>query len=675
MYQLKKGKNSKTKSISKQIVAKSVSTVSVIFVIVAVVTILMIWSMTMSSNQTELTLQSQAVSYQLADYFNQYTRVTDQMALDHDFEELLEENVKGDDITKAERYAEVLHNMENIADSDENIMAAWVGDIDASVLTQSDGYTSPDGWDITERPWYAVIETKSNMLTDPYIDASTGDLILSAASPVISDEGKIVGVSGLDISMKQITQIVSEHTIGDEGFVMLCSEDGTIIYHPNEELIQQNITEIDFSDNLVEALQSGKNEFLKYKALGVTKYGYVTQVDETGFIVVSNIPSDEYFEDLVFMLVLLIVIFAAGILFIVFAMRQVSIKLAKPIMELNDTAQKLAAGDLDVTIDVKTEDEIGQLGNSISETVHRLKEYINYIDEISEVLDRIASGKLKIELKYAYVGEFQKVKVALNNISDTMREVMQGINESSAQVSAGSDDLANASQGLAESSQTLAAAIEELVATATTVSEQVDENKTEAENSAGKTKEVTNMMVVSEQRMEEMLGAMQKIQETSRQVVGIIQTIEDIASQTNLLALNASIEAARAGEAGRGFAVVAGEIGSLADESANAVNTTRDLIGVSLSEIDRGTKIAKEVEESISSSVEAIENVNGMIQKTAQNAVEQAQNMEQILKGVEDMSMSIQDTSAMAEESSATSEELAAQAVTLNDLVNRFELN
>ncbi len=157
-------------------------------------------------------------------------------------------------------------------------------------------------------------------------------------------------------------------------------------------------------------------------------------------------------------------------------------------------------------------------------------------------------------------------------------------------------------------------------------------------------------------------------------MVGIIQTIEDIASETNLLALNASIEAARAGDAGRGFAVVAGEIGSLAEESAKAVNTTRSLIGISLDEIEHGTQMAHEVEASIRASVEAVEEVNRMIQKTAENAVYQAQNMEQIRQGIEDISTAIQESSAVAEESSATSEELAAQAMTLSELVQRFEL-
>ena len=179
----------------------------------------------------------------------------------------------------------------------------------------------------------------------------------------------------------------------------------------------------------------------------------------------------------------------------------------------------------------------------------------------------------------------------------------------------------------------------------------------------------------SQDLMNQMRSAMDHIQETSKQVVGIIKAIEDIASQTNLLSLNASIEAARAGEAGRGFAVVAGEIGKLANESARAVNTTRELIGVSLREIEKGNHLATDVLESLSTAVREMNNVNVMIQKSAESAVLQMHSVYKIKDGVEEMAQGVQDNSAMSEETSATSEELAAQAVVLNELVRRFKLN
>lgn len=94
-----------------------------------------------------------------------------------------------------------------------------------------------------------------------------------------------------------------------------------------------------------------------------------------------------------------------------------------------------------------------------------------------------------------------------------------------------------------------------------------------------------------------------------------------------------------------------------------------------MEEIKKGNELAESVVESLKNSVEAIEYVNGMIQKTSENAVYQAMSMEQIRAGIEEISQAIQDNSATAQESSATSEELAAQATTLNDMVQRFELS
>ena len=226
---------------------------------------------------------------------------------------------------------------------------------------------------------------------------------------------------------------------------------------------------------------------------------------------------------------------------------------------------------------------------------------------------------------------------------------------------------------IAEGAQTQAASVQELADKTNTVSGQVQESRKDAELSAKATVHVTEMMEQNQDKMKMMMDAMNEIRSTSQQVVGIIQTIEEIAEQTNLLSLNASIEAARAGELGKGFAVVADEIGKLALESSKAASMTRELIGVSMEEINKGNEIANGVMVSLEESVNAVGRVNNMIKKTAENAVLQAENMEQIRTGIDDIAQGVNDNSAVSQETYATSEQLATQTVTLNEMVQRFE--
>ncbi len=675
MDKQRKGTNSK-KKIADEILYQIGGSVIFVLLLIAAVAICMVGWLSITSKKTELIQESNAAANQLTGFLEQYTRSVEQLAVNPEIKSIMMEAESFDAFWQAEKMDTAMENLVSIADTDtENVMAVWLSDLDTSTLVQSDGFKSEEGWDITGRGWYGCITEKKTVLTEPYVDSSTGKMILSAAAPVYDDAtGTVLGAVGMDISLDHMTEIMSEYKIGRNGYILLLSGGGTFLYHPQGDIVQKNIKDVNISNNVANAITSKSNEFLKYKTEGNTKYGFLQHAGDTGYVVLSSLPMSEYYATLVAMVIALVVIFAVGITLIAFSIKKSAKNLTKPILALNHTAQQLADGNLDVNLHITSEDEIGELGESIQKTVDRLKKYIAYIDETAEVLTQIADGKLSIHLKNDYVGEFQKIKTALLNISDSMNQVMLGINESSERVSVGASELATASQVLAEGAEEQAAAIEQLTATTTTVAEQVENSRHGAEASAKATAQAAGMIEQNQTKMKLMMDAMNEIHTTSQKVVGIIQTIEDIASQTNLLSLNASIEAARAGEAGRGFAVVADEIRKLALESSKAANTTKELIEISINEINKGSTIATDAMDSLKESVTAVNHVNGMIQETAEDAAVQAENMKQLQAGIEDMAHGIQDNSAASQETSATSEELASQAEILNKMVQKFEL-
>ncbi len=504
------------KSIKQELMVQIGRLVVFVLMVVAVISIAQMWYIINSDKETELTLESQSMAYQLADFFDGFEKMTVQMAVNPEIKTLLSDTGAGDNIRQVEGYGTVYNNLKAIAGTDkENILATWVGDIDASVLTQSDGFTSGDGWDITARPWFECTKTGESMLTEPYIDASTGLLILSAASPVYNAAGKVIGVAGIDLLLNQVTTVMQAQKIGEEGYVILISPNGQIVFHPDTDNITADVSEIGISDNVVTAVRNAQEGFLKFQENGVKKYGYLSSVGENGFMVLSSLPSTEFYSQINMVVIMLVAVFAIGMALIIFGMTKEADKIIRPIQELNATAQQLADGNLDVSLNINLENEIGALAKSIAATVARLKEYIVYIDEISAVLAQMADGRLAITLTHDYVGEFGKVKEALLNISSSMTEVMTGINESAAQVSAGADELAKGSQSLAEGAGTQAAAVEELLATITTVVEQVESNKEDAEAAAKETEKVTSMMEGSRKQMDNMTDAMEKIRTTS----------------------------------------------------------------------------------------------------------------------------------------------------------------
>lgn len=337
-----------------------------------------------------------------------------------------------------------------------------------------------------------------------------------------------------------------------------------------------------------------------------------------------------------------------------------------------DATTQIAQGNLDISVDYISKDELGSLAADINNMASTLKRYIN---EISYILSEIAKGNLVLTSKENYIGDFKTIGQALVHIIASMNEAFVAIDDSAEHVSAGAGEVAQGSQALAQGATEQSASIQQLSATIEHVAEQVKQNAQNAQNTNSIVNETVQAVELCNKHMDGMLHSMSAIDRSSAEIAKIIKVIDDISFQTNILALNAAVEAARAGSAGMGFAVVADEVRNLAAKSAEAAKETAMLIEESIHKVEAGNLTAKETAESLKQIVENTVQVETYIKKIASASEEQSASLDQINEGVEQISSVVQANSATAEQSAAASEELSSQAVVLKEMVGRFQLD
>ena len=344
---------------------------------------------------------------------------------------------------------------------------------------------------------------------------------------------------------------------------------------------------------------------------------------------------------------------------------------AEPIKHVQDASAKMASGDLNIEIDSMYPDEIGDMTESFKEAASLLKQYIH---ELSRGLREVAAGNFDIATEVDFRGDFAELDRAIVTIITSLSDTLGNIHESTEQVSMGAYQMAESATSLAEGATNQASSVEELTASIQNITETIVNSSEKAQESHENAEQFMGEAEKSNEDIRQLKSAMDRINDTSKEIVNIITAIEDIAAQTNLLSLNASIEAARAGEAGKGFAVVADQIGKLAADSASAAVDTKRLIENSIQEVERGNEITARTTDAIESLIRGIATLAESTDEISKMTVAQADAMKQMESGVEQISEVIQNNSAAAEETSATSEELSAQTENLEQMVGKFTL-
>ena len=348
--------------------------------------------------------------------------------------------------------------------------------------------------------------------------------------------------------------------------------------------------------------------------------------------------------------------------------------MAKPIKNITAAATEIAKGNFDVSLSVKTKDEVGQLAASFGETIAQLTNYQEYIDEISDTLEKISNGQLTVQLQKDYAGQFKKLKDHMDGLINSFNKTLLKIRNATDQVYNGADQVSSGAQSLSQGATEQASAVQEISASVTDISNRIHENANSANEASQKATDANTEMNRSTQFANDLLHALEDINQKSSEISKIIKVINDIAFQTNILALNASVEAARAGTAGKGFSVVADEVRNLAGKSANSAKEIEHLIEEALQSVQAGSEIAEKTADSISNSAKITKEAVTEIQKIAVSSKEQSQMVQEISSGIEQISSVVQTTAATAEESAATSEELSGQSSILDEYIKRFHL-
>lgn len=529
-----------------------------------------------------------------------------------------------------------------------------------------------DKSDIAHVGWYYTpVNNGKPTWMAPYLNENVGIYMISYVVPLFRD-GVNVGIVGMDIDFTMVHDIAEKLDIYDTYLPIITDDSNNIVYCRDYDF-GTPLSDTGDASALISSISSDSREMVTAVIGGVHRRAVFAPLNNGMKLIVTADGMEIFNENNQLFVRIIITIFLVAAVAVVISV-VITRRMTKPLKSLNEAAKRIADGDLDVSVECSSRDDIGMLAENFGRTVSQLKNYAGYINEIAAVLNDIAEGQLDISLTLDYQGEFAKVKTSLDNITDSLNSTLSELDLAADQVANGADQVASGAQSLASGSTQQAGSIEQLVATISEISEQIKKNAHEAEAASEKVNKIGSEANLSNERMNRMLDAMQDINKNTDEISNIIKTIEDIAFQTNILALNAAIEAARAGEAGKGFAVVADEVGNLASKSAEASQNTAALISKTMAAVENGSEIANQTAESLRTVVSNIGEIVTGIEDISENSQSQSESIAQVTTGVEQLSSVTQNNSAASEQSAAAAEELASQANTMKNLTGRFKL-
>lgn len=549
-----------------------------------------------------------------------------------------------------------------------------------------DGISIFDGKDYSDREYVRQAMQGNVYVSEPLISKITGELSIMVAAPLYSggNYGKsIVGVVYFVPHETFLNDIVSAIQIGENSRAYMINKSGdTIADITLDTITVQNIEAEAQNDSGLQELaaiharmRQGENGFGSYITGEDKMFAAYAPVPGTdGWSIAVTAPQINYLESTRDAMVINIVVIVISILLSIIVALTLAINIGKPMKACVDRMKLLVEGDLDTPMpQIRNKDETGVLVRSTEALVEGLRTVIN---DISYLLNEMANQNLDVHTEHedVYVGNFHNILLSMRNMRIELSGVMCQVNHSAGGVASASEQLSVSAQTLSQGTTEQASSVQELASRISTISEEVKDTANGALRVRSQTHQAGEEVLLCNQKMQNLVEAMERIQISSVRIAEILKTIDDIAFQTNILALNAAVEAARAGSAGKGFAVVAEEVRNLAGKSAEAAKNTSDLIANSTDAVHIGSEIAQNTADVLHEVVTSIQSVVEAIDHIAIVSNEQSESVEQVSEGINQIAIVVQNNSATAEESAAASEQLSAEAASMKELVGRFTL-
>ena len=512
----------------------------------------------------------------------------------------------------------------------------------------------PAGFDPRVRPWYKGAESSSAAtLTEPYIDAATGQTIISIAT-ASKKAGQSVGVVGGDLSLQTLIDTLSARDFDGMGYAFLVSADGKILVHPDKTLVMKTLSEA-----FPQGAPRLSSDFSEVEVDGKTRIVNFTPVKglpSVNWYIGLSVDKDKAFSMLSEFRASAVVATLIAVAIIIALLGMLIRLLIQPLHVMTRAMEDIADGEGDLTkrLTIQNNDEFGILGTAFNRFVERIH------------------------------GSIREVASATGQVNEVALRVVAASNSSMFN----SDQLASGSSSVAAAINQLGAAAQEIARNAAQASSQASDARNLAEDG----QQVVDRSIAAMNQLSSMLSAsstnIESLNSKTVNIGQILEVITSISQQTNLLALNAAIEAARAGEAGRGFAVVADEVRNLAhrtQESAQQVQTMIEELQVgaresvsNMSDSQRHSQdsvdIANLAGERLNSVTLRIGEIDGMNQSVATATEEQTAVVESINVDITEINTLNQEGVENLQSTLRACSDLEQQAARLKQLVGSFRI-